>query len=438
MALYSLLLAAVLIIGAPYWLIRMATSGRYRAGLGERFGRVPSALRATASGRKVIWLHAVSVGEVLAATRLVAELESSLGSDWLIVVSTTTVTGQALARERFATAGSERVFYYPLDFAFAVRAYLRALRPRLFVLMESELWPRMLAECRRAGIPVAVVNARVSDRSFARGMKFRAIWRKLLAKPNLFLAQSGEDARRLVAMGVNAESVRVSGNLKYDIRAPKQSRIAEQIRELAGGRPILVAGSTHGRMNDSRLSEDEMVIQVWEDAPRTQHRALLVIAPRHPQRFLEVESVVTEFKYVKASALTTPVQVDTEIILLDTIGDLAAVYGVADLAFVGGSLVPRGGHNPLEPAQFSVPVIMGSSFENFRDIVGRLRAEQAITVVRGPDELATAISDLLTNRERAAELGRRAQSIFEQQQGATARTIEVLASLLGNPAEAQL
>jgi 3-deoxy-D-manno-octulosonic-acid transferase len=440
MALYSLLLAAVFVLGAPYWLVRMATSGRYRAGLSERFGRVPARLRTAASGKKVIWLHAVSVGEVLAATRLVAELESSLGPDWVIVVSTTTVTGQALARDRFAAAGRQRVFYCPLDFAFAVRAYLRVLRPKLFILMESELWPRMVTECRRGGIPIAVVNARVSDRSFARGMKVRGLWRKLLVKPNLFLAQSGEDARRLTAMGANPKSVRVSGNLKYDVRAPKQSRVAEQIRELAAGRPILVAGSTHGRMKNERLSEEEMIIRAWDGFSSSESAELiplLVLAPRHPQRFAEVEALVAEHSYLKATGLAGPASTNSpDILLLDTIGDLASVYSIADVAFVGGSLVPRGGHNPLEPAQFGVPVVMGPSYENFRDIVERLRAKQAIMIVRNSAELEASLADYLGHRGRSAELGRRAQSVFEQQQGATARTVEALTLLLSAPAEA--
>ena len=439
MALYSLLFAAVFLIGAPYWLIRMATSGRYRAGLPERLGRIPPALRAAVSGRNVVWVHAVSVGEVLAATRLVTELESSLGPDWLIVISTTTTTGQALARERFASS-TPRVFYYPLDFGFAVRAWLRALNPRLLVLMESELWPRMLAECRRAGIPVAVVNARVSDRSFARGMKFRSIWSRLLRQPTLFLAQSDEDARRLVAMGASPTSVRVSGNLKYDVRAPKQSRIAGQIRELAGGRPILVAGSTHGAMKGERLSEDEMIIRAWDGFSSFESPELiplLVLAPRHPQRFAEVEALVAEYTYLKATGLSGPASTTSpDIVLLDTIGDLASVYSIADVAFVGGSLVPRGGHNPLEPAQFGVPVVIGPSYENFRDIVARLRAEQAIVIVNNPAELEASLSDCVEHRGRSAELGRRGQSVFKQQQGATARTVEALRSLLAVGGEA--
>jgi 3-deoxy-D-manno-octulosonic-acid transferase len=452
MALYSALLMAVLVVGAPYWLARMATSGRYRAGLGQRLGRVPATLRAAVAGRQVVWVHAVSVGEVLAATRLVAELEAALGTGWVIVVSTTTATGQALARERF---GAGRVFFYPLDFAWAVRAYLRVLRPKMLVLMESELWPRMLVECGRAGIPVAVANARVSDRSYARGVRVRAVWGKVLRMVGLFLAQSEEDARRLVGMGARESAVRAIGNLKYDVRAPKASRVAELIREAAAGRPIVVAGSTVERTNDKNLSEDEMVIQAWEGAVRRELGALLVLAPRHPERFGLVESVVSEFCYVKASDWRgasegnppfakgakdgPPDSVDEppnsasgqlEIVLLDTIGDLAAVYGVADVAFVGGSLVPRGGHNPLEPAQFGVPVVMGRSWENFRDIVGKMQDEYALRGVRDKDDLERVLVELLTDRKQAKAMGERGRAVFEAQSGATGRAVEALVAMV--------
>jgi 3-deoxy-D-manno-octulosonic-acid transferase len=450
MGLYSLLLLGVLVLGAPYWLVRMATSGRYRAGLGERLGRVPAALRQATRRRKVVWVHAVSVGEVLAATRLVQELETALGEGWSIVVSTTTATGQALARERF---GAERVFYYPLDFAWAVRAYLRALQPGLLVLMESELWPRMLVECRSAGVPTAVANARVSDRSYARAMKVRAVWGKALRMVGLFLAQSEEDGRRLVALGARPEAVRAIGNLKYDVRAAKASRVAELIREVAAGRPIVVAGSTVDRLNDKKLSEDEMAIQAWEGGVRREFGALLVIAPRHPERFGEVEWTVMEFCYLKASdwvaskdgliAQINPCRDGKpapnrlpgagdrlEIVLLDTIGDLAAVYGVADVAFVGGSLVPRGGHNPLEPAQFGVPVVMGPSFENFRDTVTKMQEADGIRIVRDKDELETALIELLTEHAKARAMGERGRAVFEKQQGATARAVGALVGLV--------
>src|SRR5258707_28738 len=224
MIVYSSLLLAALVLGASYWLVRMATSGRYRAGLAGRLGVVPKGLRAAiaakGAGREVVWVHAVSVGEAVAATRLVAELEAALGDGWIVVVSTTTATGQALARERF---GAGRVFFYPLDLGWAVRAYLKALRPKMLVLMESELWPRMLVECERAGVPVAVVNARVSDRSFARGVRVGALWERMLRRVALFLVQRGEGARRGAALGARAAAGRGARDMKYEVGGPKQS-----------------------------------------------------------------------------------------------------------------------------------------------------------------------------------------------------------------------
>jgi 3-deoxy-D-manno-octulosonic-acid transferase len=441
MLLYSAALTLGLALSSPWWLLRLATTERYREGLRQRLGAVPYSLeiavRRFRVGRRVVWVHAVSVGEVLAATRLVAELEAALGAlghdGWRVVVSTTTRTGQALARGRF---GAERVFYMPLDFGFAVRAYLRALRPAALILMESELWPRMLHECRRAGVPVAVVNARVSDRSFARGMRVKWLWSRVLRGVTLWLAQSEEDARRLVAMGAAAKSVRPIGNLKYDVRAPERSRVAELIKEAAEGRPIVVAGSTVASTSNATLSEDEMFLQaMWHN-----DGYFLVLAPRHPERFDEVrtEAIVTALRTVAnasefnddhaAEKILHNKHVDA--VMLDTIGDLAAVYGVADVAFVGGSLVRRGGHNPLEPAQFGVPVVMGPSYENFRGIVGQMLAADAIRIAKDAEELRTTITQLLTHREAAREMGERGRRVFEEQQGATAQAVEAIVGLV--------
>jgi 3-deoxy-D-manno-octulosonic-acid transferase len=436
MTLYSLVLMGVLVVGAPYWLARMAffskDSGRYRAGLGQRLGRVSAGLRAAvrspSGARQVVWVHAVSVGEVLAATRLVAELEAALGDGWSIVVSTTTATGQALAWKRF---GAERVFYYPLDFAWAVRAYLRALRPRMLVLMESELWPRMLVECGRRGVPVVVVNARVSDRSYRRGIKLRAVWRWVLRRVDLFLAQSDEDGRRLVAMGARAERVRAIGNLKYDVRAAKASRVAELIKEAAGERPIVVAGSTH---RGPKFAEEEIVLAGMRDVWAEYSDAVIVLAPRHPERFDEVAKLAAEFGPVKrASAILAEGgngRVSEQILLLDTVGDLAAVYGLAGAAFIGGSWVQRGGHNPLEPAQFGVPVLMGPSVENFRDIVATMRASEALLRVDWEYEFQEAVTDILGNGQRTAGMGGRGRAVFEAQSGATGRAVEALVGLV--------
>jgi 3-deoxy-D-manno-octulosonic-acid transferase len=428
MALYSLLLMVGLAVCSPWWLARMV---RYRDGMGQRLGRVPAELRAAVAGRQVVWLHAVSVGEVLAATRLVTELETGLGAGWVVVVSTTTATGQALAKERF---GAERVFYYPLDFAWCVRAYLRVLQPKMLVLMESEIWPRMLVECGRAGVPVAVVNARVSDRSYARGLRVKAVWGRVLRRVDLFLAQSKEDGRRLVAMGARAEAVRAIGNLKYDVRTAKASRVAELIREVAAGRKIVVAGSTVGAQSLTQPNEEEIILNAWQDLPQRDSELLLVLAPRHPERFLFVSSIIDTFSAdaSKLESLKGPkgFAIEYDVIVLDTIGDLAAVYGVADVAFVGGSLVERGGHNPLEPAQFGVPVVMGSSYENFRDVVGKMIAEDGIRIVQGKDELEAALVELLTDREKARAMGERGRRVFEEQQGATGRAVAALVGLV--------
>jgi 3-deoxy-D-manno-octulosonic-acid transferase len=441
MMIYSTALALGLLLASPWWLLRMATTERYREGLRQRLGGVPEPLRAIIHGRRVIWVHAVSVGEVLAASRLIADLESALGPGFTIVISTTTRTGQALARERF---GAARVFYLPLDFAWTIRRFLRALRPAMLILMESELWPRLLHECRRTNIPTAIVNARLSDRSFARGMKFRSLWKHAIRLPRLWLAQSDEDARRLIALGVRPTAVIATGNLKYDIRAPKHSLITERIISIAAGRPVIVAGSTVADPKDDGW-EEELVTSAFLGDACLEHRALLVLAPRHPERFKIAETQASCFRYLRASDWSnmevrsfaiegesgwTDRFSEVEVVLLDTIGDLAAVYSIATVAFVGGSLVPRGGHNPLEPAQFGVPVLMGPSYENFRDIVGKMIAADGIRIVQDEAELKTALEYLLTHPAEAAALGARGRSVFEQQQGATARTLAALLGLL--------
>jgi 3-deoxy-D-manno-octulosonic-acid transferase len=447
MLIYSALLSVALVLSSPWWLLRMGTTQRYREGLRQRLGGLPLQLRGAVQGKRVVWVHAVSVGEVLAASRLVSDLEAALGEGFRIVISTTTRTGQTLARERF---GTERVFYMPLDFAFAVRTYLAALKPAALILMESELWPRMLHECARRGVPVAVVNARMSDRSHARAIRMRRVWGHVMRKPALWLAQSDEDARRLLTVGVRAETMKVVGNLKYDVRAPKQGRVAELIREIAAGRPIIVAGSTVADGRGARAEgEEEAVIQAWSAQVRKSFGTVLVLAPRHPERFAIAELRAKEFLYAKASHLISSPTGETllaanrnepiyapvalgkiEIVLLDTVGDLAAVYGIATIAFVGGSLVKRGGHNPLEPAQFDVPVIMGPSFENFRDVVAKMQDASAIRIVKNKDELEKVFIELLTHPEDAKALGERGRQVFEEQQGATARTVEALIEMI--------
>jgi 3-deoxy-D-manno-octulosonic-acid transferase len=424
MTAYSLLLLATLVLGAPYWLVRMATSGRYRAGLAGRLGRVPAGLQAAVGGREVVWVHAVSVGEVLAATRLVAELKSRLGEGWVVVVSTTTETGQRLAQKKLAAS---TVFYLPLDFAFSVRRYLRVLRPKMLVLMESELWPRLITECAKDGVPVVVANARISDRSFPRYMRLRGLWKPFLEEISLYLSQSVESAERLVSIGAPKNRVRVTGNLKYDVRESGSNAMTKRIGSLLWKARLIVAGST-------LAGEEELLLAAWPAIHKTVPEAALLIAPRHPDRFDEVlglirGSGVPFFRCSQLLTTTEPIFGGT-ILLLDTIGDLASMYGIAATAFLGGSVVPKGGHNPLEAAQFGVPVVIGPSYENFREVVERMQDSDGILVLEMQGELEPALIGLMTNRQRAAAIGERGRRVFEAQAGATTRTVQALMTLL--------
>jgi 3-deoxy-D-manno-octulosonic-acid transferase len=418
MILYSFLLALALAVSAPWWLWRMATSGRYRTGLAGRIGRVPEHLSAAAAGRKVIWLHAVSVGEVLAATQLIAELQAEL-PDWVIAVSTTTAAGYKLANERLP---SSPVFFLPLDFKRPVRAYLDALKPRLVVLMESELWPRMLVECERTGIPVAVANARISDRSYPRYKALRLLWKPLLNKVSLFLAQGDESADRLAQLGVATRRIRVVGNLKYDAAPPASGELIPLLRSnLPSDAEFLICGSTLD-------GEEKAILVAWERLLRTGHRAILLIAPRHPQRF---DSVVrlTGPNAIRLSQwqLAARPLATGDILILDSIGQLAAIYKLATVAFIGGSIVRRGGHNPLEPARFGVPIVMGPHYQNFREMVDAMRAREAIDIVED-DNLTLALHQAL---QPGHATGKRALAFYEEQTGATARSLIALKDLLG-------
>ena len=420
---YNLALLAGLVLGSPWWLWRMATTQKYREGLGERLGRVP-ALESHA-GRPLIWVHAVSVGEVLAISRLVKELDAAL-PDYFVAISTTTRTGQALARERF---GSNRVFYCPLDLPWAVRSHLNALQPRLLVLAETEFWPNLLAGCFRRGIPVAVVNARISDRSWPCYRRLRWLWRPFLERLSRVLAQSQADADRLKAIGCRPERVVVAGNLKFDVRAAEESEATRLLKVLGHGLRFLVAGST-------LEGEESALLEAWPRLLEADSQLALILAPRHPERFDAVAAMLAQsgVPWVRRSAWSGKPDESLEplragqFVLLGTIGELASVYSLAGVAFVGGSLVPAGGHNPLEPAQFAVPIVMGSYYENFRAIIDDLRAHEAIRIVTKEDFVQVLV-DLLTD-PTAFAMGERARQVFEQQAGATARCVEALRELL--------
>ena len=384
-------------------------------------GNVPVRL-GSFDGARVIWIHAVSVGEVLAIAGLVAELRKAF-PEYRVLVSTTTDTGQDLARKRF---GEENVFYFPIDFAAAIRPYLQTLRPELVVLAETEFWPNFLRMVDESGAQLAVVNARISDRSWPSYRRFRWALRRMLSHVDLFLAQTNQDSERLQSIGADPERVHVTGNQKFDIAVPPMSPIVESLHrsflaESAG--PILVCGST---VED----EEAPLLKAFENILVSHPRAVMVLAPRHPERFDAVAKLMERMGIPSyRRSVWAGESLAGRVLLVDTIGELASLYALADIAFVGGSLVPRGGHNIIEPAQHGVAVVTGNHTENFRDIVGLFQSRDAVRIV-GVSELPLTLMHLLDHDEERRELGRRAKETIASQVGATSRTLDALKILL--------
>jgi 3-deoxy-D-manno-octulosonic-acid transferase len=420
--LYSALLTLVLICGLPYWLYQMLRHGKYRSGFLERFGVVPSHL-VTPSDRPTIWVHAVSVGEVLAVSRLVEEMRARWPA-YRIVISTTTDTGQKLARTRF---GGESVFYFPIDLGFAIHSYLRSLRPRLVVIAETEFWPNFLRLSKRSGASVAIVNARLSDRSIRGYMRLRWWLKSVVGNVDLFLAQTYQDRSRLTELGAPESRVEVTGNLKFELEPGSPPALVANLRESfqdINAGPILVCGST---VDDE---EERMLLQAFQSILASHPRAVMILAPRHPERFAAVAALLESFgiKFFRRS-LWSGEPVNGGVLLLDTIGELSAIYGLADIAFVGGSLVPKGGHNIIEPARHGVAIVVGNHTDNFRDIIWLFQTQDAVRIV-GPAELPLVLMELISNDAERKALGRRAAETLRSQAGATEKTLAALERLL--------
>jgi 3-deoxy-D-manno-octulosonic-acid transferase len=417
-ALYSLLLAAAALLSLPWWLVQMLRLGKYRTGLAERFGFVPERLKDATAGS--IWVHAVSVGEVLAVGQLITELQRKY-PDRQIFVSTTTGTGQKLARQRY---GENRVFFMPLDFGFAVRPYLNALKPQLIVIAETEFWPNLLHLARERQTSLAIVNARISDRSFPRYRRFRWFFGRVLSEVDLFLAQTAEDARRLREIGAATGRVQVSGNLKFDVRPNAQPTLVNGLRASMGDSPVIVCGST-------AEGEEEPLLEAYKAVQRQFPAAIMVLAPRHPERFEKVAAIISSagFAVQRRSSWMPSQPINPGIFLLDSVGELAAVYELADIAFVGGSLVATGGHNILEPAQYGSAIVVGPHTFNFREIVSIFEQGGAINVAT-VETLASQFIGLLNHPEERERQGRLAKDLFTKYAGATHRTLEALGPFL--------
>jgi 3-deoxy-D-manno-octulosonic-acid transferase len=447
---YSVLMGLAALLLLPYWLIQGLRRGKYLSNLGERLGlSFPSLSALPAQRPGAIWVHAVSVGEALSSVALARRLKEAY-PDRPLVVSTTTITGQTLARERMPFA--DAVIYFPLDWVFCVRRALQAVRPAVVVILETEIWPNFLREARRREIPVLFVSGRISDRSFARYQKYlgwfgfflRPFLRSALGNASAFLMQSENDAQRIRALGAPADRVAVSGNFKYDLELPAPTPIAAWLEAEAqrrGRSPIIVAGSVVA-------TEEPLALIAFGTAQGEHRRALLVLAPRKPECFDSAADSIHESrrKFLRRSQLPIPqpgqgsappandgasIPDDVTVLLLDSIGELASLYRVADGVFVGGSLVESGGHNILEPAAFGKIPVFGPSMENFAEIASRFVAAGAAIQVESPEDAGVAWIELLRDPERQRKMSETAKRLLDDSRGATARALAEIAKHLG-------
>jgi 3-deoxy-D-manno-octulosonic-acid transferase len=433
--LYSLLSAAAAVLLSPYFLWKAITRGKYLHNLRQRLGAVPADVCASGEG-PVIWLHAVSVGEVLAALPLARKLKESFPQHRL-VISTTTSTGQAIARERLTMAGG--FFYFPLDWAGPVRRVLRAVQPSLLLILETEIWPNVLRECRRAGVPVAFVNGRISQRSFARYQRvlaasgsLSAFLADVLSNASLFLMQSKLDAGRLLRLGAPEPRVHVTGNLKFDVAPPADSEFTRWLEQQVAGQerwPVLVAGSVVA-------GEEQALLAAYDYVQRKWNRTLLILAPRKPERFDAAARIIEEdgWRVARRSALPPDASLpeDADVLLLDSLGELGGLYRLADAAFVGGSLVPSGGHNILEPALFGKAPCFGPSMQNFSEMAELFLARQAGFQVESGPALGHMWTRLIGDAALRERAGCAAQSLVAENSGATDRVLAHVSALLAS------
>ncbi len=425
--LYTSASIVLFVVLAPYFLYQALRYRKYVTNLRQRLGYLPVSFNV--DGEASIWIHAVSVGETLTARALAGELKQRYPCLRLFV-STTTIAGQQVASREMPDA--DAVFYFPIDLPPIVHRTLRLVNPRLFVMMETEIWPNLLRACRRAGVKTVVANGRISNRSYPRYRLVRPLFRRVLADVDRFCMQSRESADRLIDLGADPARVSVTGNLKFDslkaaaALAPDRGMPrALRFFRLSENRPVVIAGST-------MRGEEVAVLRAFGRVRASAPRAMLVIAPRHPERFDEVERLAREegFRTARRSQLTIDEEPAAEVVVLDTVGELAQLYRLATVAFVGGSLVPTGGHNILEPAVFGRPILFGPHMQNFQQIAATFLEAGAAVQVSDESELEAAFRDLLGDPARRAALGRAARGIVEANHGARERTLAVIAELL--------
>ncbi|NAX46497.1 3-deoxy-D-manno-octulosonic acid transferase [Photobacterium halotolerans] len=385
----------------------------------EHFGISP-----LVKGQRPLWIHAVSVGETLAVTPLIKALKAQY-PDLAILLTTTTATGAEQAA-RLGALVEHR--YMPLDFPWALRRFIRTQQPRALCIMETELWPNTLAEAKRAGLPVTIFNARLSERSCQRYARVQPLFNLLAHNLDLVLCQHQDDAERFIRLGVAPEAVQITGSVKFDLALPEGLEQASEILrdELGSRRPVWIAASTH-------QGEDEQVLEAHRQVLRRHPDALLILVPRHPERFDAVYTLIVQqgFAAARRTQASEPLA-GKQVYLADTMGEMMLLLGACDLAFVGGSLLGDkvGGHNLLEPAALAKPVLSGPSYYNFTDITTQLLNAGGAEIVGNSEELARAVSRLMADNTVQTKMGQAALAVVKANQGAIARTLHALSASL--------
>ncbi len=413
---YNLLLIVATIVLSPVILFKLLTVPKYRGGLTQKLGRLRKSVMKTIAGSRPIWVHAVSVGEVMAAHPLVRELKKKYPNRKLIL-STVTVTGYYTARRRVPEA--DAVFYFPFDYTCIVRRVIHGINPLIVLVAETELWPNFFRELKRSGIPSALINGRISSKSYSNYHRFNKFFKQVFDHVTLFCMQSEEDARRIKEIGAAPEKVMVTGNLKFDQKITKSSSNPVNI---AAGTRVVTAGSTH-------RGEEAALLDVFTRLREKYPALILIVAPRHPERFDEVEGIINSAGYEcqRRTSLNGPVK---DVLLLDTIGELRTFYALCDIAFVGGSLVKVGGHNLLEPAAMKKPVIFSRFMFNFKEISEALMSSGGGIMVKDKSELYDQLDSLLANPERARSIGEQAFRVIEANSGAAKKTLDAIGRLI--------
>jgi len=423
--LYSLLTLASFVVVSPYFLYQAIRYNKYIGSLGQRLGYLPISFNV--DGEESIWIHAVSVGEALTARALAADLKARYPRLRLFL-STTTIAGQQVARRSLQHV--DAVFYFPFDFGWTARRTLNLVKPRAFIMMETEIWPNLLRLCRRRGVKTVVINGRISSRSYPRYRLIRPFFRHVLADIDRFCMQSEESARRLIDLGADPARVTVTGSLKFDsLELPAATshtkpRVLRFFR-VSPGRAVIVAGST-------MRGEESAVLHAFARIKATLPSAMLILAPRHPERFGDVEQLArgAGFVVMRKSELPIDAEPRADVIVLDSIGELAQLYQIATAVFVGGSLVDHGGHNILEPAIFGKPIVFGPYMQNFKEIADAFVANGAAVQVQVDRDLDEVLLALVGDPVRRARLGAAARALVEANRGARDKTLAVLADLV--------